>query len=137
MTIDQEDTKDILRTRGVKVTRQRVAVFNVMRELGHASAAMICRRCEGATVATIYNVLDCLEKAGLLQRRFSPDNQMFFDITTTPHCHIYDEETCEYRDFKDEALIKMIQAQVAQDIEDFDVRDIEIQIVGHKHHGDK
>lgn len=137
MTVYQNDTKDILRSRGVKVTQQRVVVFNVMRELGHASASMICRRCEGATVATIYNVLDCLEKAGLLQRRFTPDNKMFFDITTTPHCHIYDEETCEYRDFKDDALMKMIQAQVAQDMNGFDVSNIEIQIVGHKYHGEK
>lgn len=136
MTVYQEDTEEILRLRGVKVTRQRVAVFNVMRELGHASADMICRRCEGATVATVYNALDCLEQAGLLQRRFTPNNKTFFDITTEPHCHIYDEETNEYRDFKDEALMKMIHNQVARDVDGFDVSGIEIQIVGHKHHGE-
>lgn len=129
------DTQDILRSHGIKVTRQRVAVFDIMRELGHASADMICRRCEGATVATVYNALDCLEKAGLLQRRFTANNKMFFDITTSRHCHIFDDETNEYRDFRDDALIQMIQNQVKKDVTDFDVSGIEIQIVGHKHHG--
>jgi len=134
MAVFQEDTQELLHSHGVKVTRQRVAVFDVMRELGHASADMICSKCQGVTVATVYNVLDCLERAGLLQRRLTPNNKMFFDITTAHHCHIYDEESNEYRDFKDEALIKMIQSQVRRDVKDFDISGIEIQIVGHKHH---
>jgi len=136
MTQHQTDTLELLRTHGVKVTRQRVAVFNILRELGHASADMICHRCEGVTVATIYNVLECLVKSGLIQRRYTANNKMFFDITTQPHCHIYDEETNSYQDFKDEHLMELVQKEIMKDVKDFDVSGIEIQIVGHKHHDD-
>lgn len=121
----------------MKATRQRVAVFDVMRELGHASADMVCRRCEGTTTATIYNALDCLVRAGLLQKRLTPNNRMFFDITVHPHCHIYDEEANVYRDFRDDELLAMVQNKIMKDIKGFDVSGIEIQIVGHKHHDDK
>jgi len=130
------DTEELLRSHGVKVTRQRLTVLNVMRELGHASADMVCRKCDGATVATIYNVLDCLVKAGLLQKRLTPNNKMFFDITTQPHCHIYDEESNLFMDFRDEELMSMVQKQIMKDVKDFDVSDIEIQIVGHRHRDD-
>lgn len=104
--------KEKIQQSGLKATPQRIAVYNAMMELGHASADMVVDTLKDSfptlTVATIYNVLESFVEAGLVVRRYSSNNKMYFDVNTYEHAHVYDRKTNTYRDYDDPELIKLV-----------------------------
>ncbi len=130
----------MLKACGLKATSQRVAVYEVMRRLGHASADAVfdCLQASApnVTLATVYNVLDSFVGAGLISRRFSSNSKMYYDITTSPHCHLYDEETHTIVDYDDTELVGIVERYLrAHRPEGFEFSGVDIQIVGHKDTG--
>lgn len=111
-----KDIKDIIRDSGLKVTPQRIAVYQAMLQLGHASAdmvvALVAETHPTLTVATVYNILDSFEQKGLLARLAGPDTKMYFDISTHQHCHLYCNDTQSYMDYKDPELEQMLNKYV-------------------------
>ena len=127
--------KDIIRESGLKATPQRLAIYQTMRDLGHASAdaveEAIKEKCPSLTVATIYNVLESFVNVGLLVRRYSSNNKMYVDVNTYEHAHIYDVNKNSYQDYDDPELIQLIQNYMASKvIPGFNIKNIEIQFVG-------
>lgn len=127
--------KEIIHGSGLKATPQRLAIYQAMRELGHASADAVgdCikEKYPSLTVATIYNVLESFVNVGLLARRYSSNNKMYFDVNTYDHVHIYDVVKNSYIDYDDPVLMKMIQDYIAtKSIPGFNLKTIEIQLVG-------
>lgn len=127
----------MLKSHGLKATSQRMAVYEAMRTLGHASADSVCRTIQEqggtATVATVYNVLESFAEHGILSRRFSSNNKMYFDVTTAPHCHFYDTVTDTIVDYDDPALNILVQEYTANHhLDGFELSGIDIQIIGHK-----
>ena len=85
------------------------------------------------TIATIYNVLESFVNAGLLVRRFSSNNKMYFDVNVYEHAHFYDTDENSYEDFNDPELVKMVLDYIAtKKIEHFDIKSVDIQLVGKK-----
>ncbi|ASW53402.1 Fur family transcriptional regulator [Plantactinospora sp. KBS50] len=68
-------SEELLRSRGLRVTRPRLAVLDVLAEGGHLEVEEIARRVRGRieTVSTqaVYDVLAALSRAGL-SRRIEP-----------------------------------------------------------------
>lgn len=127
--------KEKIKESGLKATPQRIAIYSVMQDLGHASADMLVARIQDVfpsiTVATIYNVLESFVEAGLLQRRSSTNNKMYFDVNTYSHAHLFDEQGNVYMDFNDEVLMDMVYEYVKDKLpEGFDLKNIDIQFVG-------
>lgn len=104
--------KEKIQQSGLKATPQRIAVYNAMMKLGHASADMVVDTLKDSfptlTVATIYNVLESFVEAGLVVRRYSSNNKMYFDVNTYEHAHVYDRKTNTYCDYDDPELIKLV-----------------------------
>ena len=98
-----QTVKEKIQASGLKATPQRIAIYNVMEKIGHACADMVAERLKESfpslTVATIYNVLDSFVSSGLLSKRFSSNNKMYFDINTHNHIHIYDGNNNSFTDF--------------------------------------
>lgn len=133
----RDDTKELLRSNGLKATPQRILVYGKLLELGHASADMIYSSLNadnpGMTVATTYNILESFVKAGLVKRLFSSTNKMFFDINTKPHCHIYSETGERYTDLFDPQLTELVRNYLAnKKIRNFDIEDVSIEVIGKK-----
>lgn len=131
------DTARLLKDSGLKSTSQRIAVYNAMRKLGHASVDDLCQtmKDDGCvfTVATIYNVLDSFVEKGLVARRFSSNNKMYFDVTTAPHCHLYDDRTDTITDYYDPVLERIVREYTkANHIDGYELTGVEIQLIGHK-----
>jgi|SRR5574344_54185 Fur family transcriptional regulator, peroxide stress response regulator len=127
--------KEIIRESGLKATPQRLAIYQAMKDLGHASAdaveEAIKEKCPSLTVATIYNVLESFVNVGLLVRRYSSNNKMYFDVNTYEHAHLYDVNKHSYADYNDPELIRLIEEYMASKvIPGFNLRNIEIQLVG-------
>ena len=103
-----EKIKELIRAAGLKVTPQRIAVYQAMLKLGHASPDMVVAKVAAnhptLTVATVYNILESFEKNGILSRLSGPDVKMYFDVSTHQHCHLYCSKTQKYLDYKDPEL---------------------------------
>ena len=108
-----EQIKNLIRSAGLKVTPQRIAVYQAMQHLGHASADMVvdyvAKTHPTLTVATVYNILESFENSGLLSRLAGPDVKMYFDISTHPHCHLYCNSTQSYLDHQDPELEQILE----------------------------
>jgi Fur family peroxide stress response transcriptional regulator len=127
--------KEKIQQTGLKATPQRIAVYKEMQNLGHACADMVAENLKESfpslTVATIYNVLDSFVEAGLLVKRFSSNNKMYFDVNTYDHVHIYDEQMNAYKDYNDPVLVKMVTDYLNNvEIPNFKFRTVDIQILG-------
>ena len=90
--------KDALKAKGLKATPQRVAVHEVMMELGHASADMVRERLESknstkVTTASVYNTLSQMALLGIYSHRLSIGGKMFFDVDPSCNLHLYDPQT--------------------------------------------
>lgn len=129
--------REKIKEAGLKATPQRLAIYESMRKLGHASVDMVIEDLKNSfptlTVATIYNVLESFVNTGLLTRRFSSNNKMYFDVNVYEHAHFYDQDENSYMDFHDPELVRLVMDYLStKQIEKFDVKTVDIQLVGKK-----
>lgn len=125
----------LFQSKGVKATPQRIAVYEALLSLKHPSAETILEKVKyispTITVATVYNTLDCLAKAGVIGRVLTVDNKMYFDTDLSRHYHLYNEETHEIRDFYDDELSELIKTFIQnKKIPGFELKDVKIQLIG-------
>ena len=131
-----EEFKIILKKNSLKATPQRLAVHEVMMELGHASADMVTEAVKAkatakVTVASVYNILTQMAMLGIYHYRLSSNNKMYFDVNTFKHIHFYDHENHTYRDVVDDELISMIESHLLRKkFKGYKLEGIDIQLVG-------
>jgi|LAHS01.1.fsa_nt_gb Fur family peroxide stress response transcriptional regulator len=130
-----QTTKEIIQESGLKATPQRIAVYETMKKLGHASADMVSDVLKETyptlTKATVYNVLESFDDAGLLVRRYSSNNKMYFDVNTYDHVHLYDAAGNRYKDYDDPELVALVNHYLAnRKIPGFSIKKVDIQIIG-------
>ena len=131
-----EEFKQILKKHSLKATPQRLAVHEVMIELGHASADMVTEAIAAkgttkVTVASVYNILTNLAMLGIYDYRLSSNNKMYFDVNTFGHMHLYDRENHVFKDVIDEELMSMIQSYLSRRrFKGYKVVGIDIQLIG-------
>jgi Fur family transcriptional regulator, iron response regulator len=100
-TID--DAKALLKARGLRPTRQRLALVRLLfsRADRHLTPRLFLNEARNAklsvTLATIYNTLDAFADAGLVRKRIFP-SRVVFDTNTTDHGHFYFEESGTFVD---------------------------------------
>ena len=129
-----EEFKSHLRRHGLKATRQRLAVHEVMIELGHASPDAVCAALKEkgthVTTASVYNILSQLADAHIYSRRLSATNKMFFDSNATRHIHLYDRENHTYREVSDDQLLALVTQHLKhRKFKGYSVEDIDIQLI--------
>lgn len=130
-----EDIIYLFQSKGIKATPQRIAVYEALLSLKHPSAETVLEKVKSisptVTVATVYNTLDCLAKAGVIEKVLTMDNKMYFDTDLTRHYHLYSEETHEIRDFYDDELSELIKGFIRKKkIPGFELKDVKIQLIG-------
>lgn len=83
---------DALRTRGQRVTPQRLAIAGVLRDLhAHATAeeihGLVRERVPGVSLPTVYATLELMEEIGLVRRLATDSGTAIFDPRTDDHHH--------------------------------------------------
>ena len=129
-----DEFRTLLRRHGLKATRQRIAVHDVMMELVHASAEMVkeelSERGAKVTTSSVYNILSQLADCRIYGRRMSGANKMFFDVIAGRHIHLYDRENHTWRDLVDEDLDALVNAHLKRrKFKGFTIEDIDIQLI--------
>ena len=110
-----EGIKNLLKSAGLRPTRQRLVMGRALLEGGnrhftpedlHAELANEDLR---ISLSTVYNNLNKFTSAGLLREVVVESGKTFFDSNTTPHHHFFDEGTGALYDIpRDEILIKNV-----------------------------
>ena len=95
---EQRKVQDMLRIAGLRPTRQRVALAEILYSRGnrHVSAELLHEEAEAADVAvslaTVYNTLHQFTEAGLLREVAVEGTKTYFDTNTDDHHHFFFEE---------------------------------------------
>lgn len=110
-----------LRSAGVRMTRQRVAILEVLAETDdHPDANEIYRRvfARDATVSlsTVYRTMRILEESGAIHRHAFEDGRARFEHSDREHHdHLIDMATGKVIEFRSEK-IERLQAEIAAEL---------------------
>lgn len=104
-----EDTLERLRAVGLRPTRQRAALAELLgSEHRHLSAEALHREAQKAGVrvslATVYNTLHQFTQAGLLREVVVASGRTYFDTNTADHQHFFCEQDGELIDIGGHAI---------------------------------
>jgi len=128
--------REHLKEKGLKVTPQRVAIFEAVVNLkNHPTAENIIDYIKvkhpNISVGTVYKVLDSLVGNGLLKKVKSENDIMRYDAVLHHHHHLYCSETERIEDFEDPNLDKLINDYFKKKkIKSFNIKNITLQITG-------
>jgi Fur family transcriptional regulator, iron response regulator len=92
-----KDVTDMLRSAGLRPTRQRVSLAELLYSRGdrHISAELLHEEAVAAAVpvslATVYNTLHQFTEAGLLREVAIDGNKTYFDTRVSEHHHFFIE----------------------------------------------
>lgn len=131
-----EEVSNMLNEKGLKVTPQRMAIFEAIQDLkNHPTAENISdyirRNHPNISVATVYKVLDVLVENELVKRVKTEKDVMRYDAILESHHHIYCTDSDNIKDYFDEKLDKMLHAYFEENkIQDFHIEEIKLQIIG-------
>jgi Fur family peroxide stress response transcriptional regulator len=124
----------------LRVTPQRIAVLDALYGFtSHPSAEEISRtvRTSHPNIATgtIYHILETFTRAGLCRLVKTNRGAMLYDVVHDKHHHLYCEESERIEDYYDETLDALLEEYFRKKhINDFDIQDIRLQIVGKFRH---
>jgi Fur family iron response transcriptional regulator len=100
------DVLDRLRGKGLRPTRQRLALAKLLLERGdvHVTAeelhGMATKDGIRVSLATVYNTLHQFTDAGLLREIVVEPGRSYFDTNVSDHHHFFYEETAELADIE-------------------------------------
>ena len=128
--------REKLKEKGLKVTPQRVAIYEAIVTLkNHPTAENVIEYIKAnhpnISVGTVYKVLDSLVENKLLKRVKTDKDLMRYDSILSEHHHLYCSETQRIEDYDDEQLNKMISNYFKKKkIKNFTIQDVKLQITG-------
>jgi Fur family transcriptional regulator, peroxide stress response regulator len=131
-----EEISKKLIEKGLKVTPQRIAVFEAIINLRNHPTAdniieFIRKNNPHIATATVYKVLDALTDNGLIKKVKTEKDIMRYDAILESHHHLYCSASDRIEDYNDEELNKMLESYFAKKgIPDFQIEDIKLQIIG-------
>lgn len=97
-TFDKRSARDLLAGAGLRPTRQRLSLAELLFAKGdrHVSAELLHEEAErvniSVSLATVYNTLHQFTEAGLLREVAVEGTKTYFDTNVSDHYHFYMEE---------------------------------------------
>lgn len=92
----ETDLADLLRQKGLKVTPQRLSILKLLYNGGHFNGEQIYNELKKSepsiSLSTVYNALNALEKAGLLNS-FEVNGITWYEIKRDLHVNVYCEDS--------------------------------------------
>jgi Fur family transcriptional regulator, peroxide stress response regulator len=125
------DFEKLCRSRGIRVTPQRLAVYRALSEdLAHPTAESVYKRVSkqlpGLSQATIYRALQFLESESLIRRVSSPGAIGRYDANVGPHQHLL----CRVCGSLQDISVPALHSAVIPRVSGFTVEELDIRLVG-------
>jgi Fur family transcriptional regulator, ferric uptake regulator len=119
------ETRDLFASKNLRCTQQRMTVYQALAACKlHPTAeqlhALVRRNEAGISLATVYNTLDVLVRAGLCRRFSSGTGPCRFDADIDEHLHIElpDGRMLDVPEYLSEAVLDAIPDHLIKKIED-------------------
>jgi Fur family peroxide stress response transcriptional regulator len=131
-----EDYRLILRERGLKITLQRLAVFEAVDLLhDHPTAEevsqFIRKKHPDIATGTVYKTLDTLVENDILKRVKTERGLLRYDSERDSHHHLYCTHCDRIEDYNDSELTEMLHNYFGKkQIPNFRIEDIRLHIMG-------
>ena len=136
MKNDLQQISEKFRQNKLKITPQRIAIYNALLErTDHPTAEVIYQEIQpqfpGISLSTVYNTLEMLCEKGLIQKVKTGRDNMRYDGIEQPHHHLYSAQTDRMEDYFDEELDQWLKEYFSRKhIKGFKIQDIKLQITG-------
>ena len=135
--MDRSSFVKLLNQHQLKITPQRIAVYEALMQLDHPDADEITRLVNetnpGIARGTIYNVLELFCEKDIIRKVKTDQDKMRYDPVLHKHHHLYDEKSTKIYDYVDEELDELLEDYFAKkSIKNFNIKEIRLQIVGEK-----
>jgi Fe2+ or Zn2+ uptake regulation protein len=123
-----------LDSRGAHLTRQRVAVFNYLREVEHHPTAeevylAVKRKLPRLSLATVYKNLETLVECGTASKLTYGDGAARYDIRTDHHYHTRCLDCGKVRDFDSASGTELLRQLKPRS--GFTVKDYRLELLGY------
>jgi Fur family transcriptional regulator, peroxide stress response regulator len=131
-----KNIRQILAENGLKVTPQRVAVYEAITKMNnHPNAEVIIevikKKYPNIAIGTVYNTLETFAQKGIINRIKTNGDVMRYDALMHRHHHLYSTDSRRIEDYYDEELNQYLQEFIQKrNIPNFSIEDINVQIVG-------
>lgn len=132
------DIKDKLTSVGLKVTQQRLVIYDALiKSLNHPTAENIYEDIKkdnpSVSLGTVHKTLNTFVDAQLINKVSSIDHLKRFDANLTKHNHIYLENTKEIIDYEDTELQQLIVDYLKnKKLTNIELKDVQLQINANK-----
>lgn len=136
MTEQLNHFREYLTSHGLKITPQRLAVFEAVSTLrNHPSVEIIVgfvrQHHPNVSVGTVYNILETFVENGLISKVKSGADIMRYDTVSDKHHHLYTNISARIEDYYDPDLDRMLEDYFnKKQIPGFYIEDIKIQLTG-------
>jgi len=133
-----EKIRNNLMEHGLKVTPQRIAVYEALCELNNHPTAdniiqYVLKKHPYISAATVYNTLETFTRKCLINKVKTEHDVMRYDAMLEKHHHLYCEDTGEIIDYRNAELNMLIENFFSENsVPGFEIKDINLQIVGKK-----
>lgn len=130
-----EEISNALIEKGLKVTPQRLAIFEaILKSYSHPTAEQIFevirKRNPNISLATVYKVLDTLVDQGLITMVKTDRDIKRYDAVIERHHHIYYSDSDKIEDYVDTELNELLEKYFEKkNIPGFRIEDIKLQII--------
>ena len=112
MSISEEKFIEKLRNSGLRPTKQRIKICEVLfnrEKTFHFSISDLTKILQNQhnlkiSLATVYNTVHAFQKKGYLKEISINSEKSYFDTNTTNHHHFFDQDTNELIDCTDEVI---------------------------------
>jgi Fur family transcriptional regulator, peroxide stress response regulator len=134
-----KEITDRLRSAGLKVTPQRIAVFSSLNKItGHPTTDIICKYVRkhnpGISTGTVYKILETFSANNLVRKLKTEKDITRYDAITENHHHIHCTESERIEDYFDRELDNLLGDYFKNKaIEGFEITEVRAQITGKFH----
>jgi Fur family peroxide stress response transcriptional regulator len=131
-----EKIRDKIANSGLKVTPQRISVYEAIISMeDHPTAEMIraevAKKIPTISLGTVYKTLEVFVNKGLIRKIRTEEDVMRYDPVLEKHHHLYCQKTNTIADYYDEQLNQIIRDYFKQkDISNFKIEDVKVHIIG-------
>ena len=130
----QEEIRSLFKTKGLKVTPQRVAIYHALTETKRHPTALdlyhqVARDYPMISHNTVYYTLSTLRKVGLVKEVNYWHDQTRFDANVTPHHHLICLGCRSILDVENRALNRLTSSPAIP--EDFHLIDHKVEFYGY------
>jgi len=139
--LTDERIRQLFAERGLRCTRQRRDLYLALSATkSHPTADILfqdlSRTSSDISLATVYNTLEALCHAGLVQKIAGPGGSSRYDATVDDHVHLRDHTTGQVVDVPDDlsqSVLQHIPSNLLKELEaklGFDVHQVRIELIG-------